>query len=439
LITPEKKDEIIDGDYQGKSKEDISDISKVSTGTVFNVVKEHEQEIGKGNRESIRRLAKFVDKKKIPFEQISNGVKIYSLLKKYKNVDAEKIFSLISKIDKEKNPQDLLEHASHLMEINKESGKSYLQTVKEHEQKSQDLARLTKLTSIKSAELKNLDSQYEAKLKRNDVTANDLSEYNQTKAELRKYGLSIEESPKKSALVLQEIGRLEHNPRKIVRILDESETLNEHIQKKMAIKNKVEEQLILVQDQLKEAKEALDSIQSSFRSFIDDIIKVEEIQNKGFETDDLIAVADAIQKNGFTVNEFLKILNNFEDITTFMDGLIATKDFLVEEKNSLSLTVDHLKQEKISLKGINEKLSNVVMAKITKINQDCSTLVATNPIRELYTNSGNPFAVVTITVTFLKKFKEWLEIHIPNPSSIIFKIEDTIKLLEKVMPKIAAR
>jgi len=430
LITPEKKDEIIDGDYQGKSKEDISDISKVSTGTVFNVVKEHEQEIGKGNRESIRRLAKFVDKKKIPFEQISNGVKIYSLLKKYKNVDAEKIFSLISKIDKEKNPQDLLEHASHLMEIN---------TVKEHEQKSQDLARLTKLTSIKSAELKNLDSQYEAKLKRNDVTANDLSEYNQTKAELRKYGLSIEESPKKSALVLQEIGRLEHNPRKIVRILDESETLNEHIQKKMAIKNKVEEQLILVQDQLKEAKEALDSIQSSFRSFIDDIIKVEEIQNKGFETDDLIAVADAIQKNGFTVNEFLKILNNFEDITTFMDGLIATKDFLVEEKNSLSLTVDHLKQEKISLKGINEKLSNVVMAKITKINQDCSTLVATNPIRELYTNSGNPFAVVTITVTFLKKFKEWLEIHIPNPSSIIFKIEDTIKLLEKVMPKIAAR
>ena len=67
MITPEKKDEIIDLDYQGKSKEEISEISGVSTGTVFNVVKEHEQEIGKGDRESLRRLAKFADKKKIPF------------------------------------------------------------------------------------------------------------------------------------------------------------------------------------------------------------------------------------------------------------------------------------------------------------------------------------------------------------------------------------
>lgn len=438
MITTEKKDEIIDLDYQGKSKEEISEISGVSTGTVFNVVKEHEQEIGKGDRESLRRLAKFVDKKKIPFDKISNGVKIYSLLKKYKNVDAEKIFSLISKIDKEKNPQDLLENASHLMEINEKSGKSYLQTVKEHEQKTQDLARINKLTQIKSAEIEDLDNQYEIKLKRNDVTANDLSEYNQTKAELRKYGLSIEESPKKSASVLQEIGRLEHNPRKIVRILDESETLNEHIQKKLAIKNKVEEYLILVQNQLKKEKEALEFAKSSFASFVDDIIKVEKIQKNGFKTDDLITVANVIKKNGFTVNEFVKILNNFEDITAFMDGLIATKDSIVEEKNSLSENVDHLTKEKTSLKKINEKLSNVVMAKITKINQDCSTLVATNPIRELYTNSGNPFAVVSITVVFLKQFKEWLEIHIPNPSSIIFKIEDTIKLLEKVMPKIAA-
>lgn len=152
----------------------------------------------------------------------------------------------------------------------------------------------------------------------------------------------------------------------------------------------------------------------------------------------MITVANVIKKNGFTVNEFIKILNNLDGITAFMDGLIATKESLVEEENSLSSNVTRLTQEQISLKEINEKLLNVVMTKITKINQDCSTLVATNPIREIYTNSGNTFAVVTVTVTFLKKFKEWLEIHVPNSSSIISKIEDIIKLLEKMMPKIAA-
>jgi len=438
LITPEKKDEIIYLDYQGKSKEEISEISGVSTGTVFNVVKEHEQEIGKGDRESLRRLAKFADKKKIPFDKISNGVKIDSLLEKYKNVDAEKIFSLISKIDKEKNPQDLLEHASHLMEINKESGKSYLQTVKEHEQKTQDLARLTKLTSIKSAELKNLDSQYEAKLKRNDVTANDLSVYNQTKAELRKYGLSIEESPKKSATVLQEIGRLEHNPRKIVRILDESETLNEHIQKTRSEKAKLEEDRDLVKNEANEAQETLELARSLLSSELNDIKKIDDIRHMGFEPEDLLNIGKFIQKNGFTIPEFIKILETFDDIHCAIDSLITTKESLEEQKDSLSLQIDSLRQEKLSLEEKNNVLDNDVIRKVAKIKEDFTTFKVTGPLREVYSNSGDVITVITSTVIYLKNLKRWFNVHITNPHSIVSKIDEAIKLLEKVMTRVAA-
>ncbi len=438
MITPEKKDEIIDWDYQGKSKEDISDISKVSTGTVFNVIKEHEQEIGKGNRESIRRLAKFVDKKKIPFEQISNGVKIYSLLKKYKNVDAEKIFSLISKIDKEKNPQDLLENASHLMEINEKSGKSYLQTVKEHEQKTQDLARINKLRQIKSAEIEDLDNQYEIKLKRNDVTANDLSEYNQTKAELRKYGLSIEESPKKSASVLQEIGRLEHNPRKIVRILDEFETLNEHIQKTRSEKAKLEEDRDLVKNEANEAQETLELAQSLLSSDMKDIKKIDDIRLMGFEPEDLLNMGKFIQKNGFSIPEFIKILETFEDVHSTIDSLIATKESIEEQKDSLSVQIDSLRQEKVSLEEKNNVLDNDVIRKVAKIKEDFTTFKVTGPLREVYSNSGDVMTVITSTVIYLNNLKRWFNVHITNPHSIVSKIDETIKLLEKVMTRVAA-
>ena len=94
LISEEKKEEIINLDYQVKSKEEISVITGVSTGTVFNVIKEHERDIGKANREAIRLLAKNVNKHKIPFEKIHKGVKINAFLENnnLNSEDVEKIF-----------------------------------------------------------------------------------------------------------------------------------------------------------------------------------------------------------------------------------------------------------------------------------------------------------------------------------------------------------
>ena len=80
MISEEIKEKIIDLDYQGISKEKIAKMLEVSKGTVFNVVKDHEREIGKANREAIRRLANNANKNNISFEQIHKGVKINTFL-----------------------------------------------------------------------------------------------------------------------------------------------------------------------------------------------------------------------------------------------------------------------------------------------------------------------------------------------------------------------
>ena len=82
MISEEIKEKIIDLDYLGISKEKIAKMLEVSKGTVFNVVIEHEREIGKANRDAIRRLANNANKNNISFEQIHKGVKINTFLEK---------------------------------------------------------------------------------------------------------------------------------------------------------------------------------------------------------------------------------------------------------------------------------------------------------------------------------------------------------------------
>ena len=438
LISEEKKDEIIDLDYQAKSKETISEITGVSTGTVFNVIKEHERDIGKANREAYRRLAKNADKSNVSFEQIHNGIKINSLLEKHGlGIDAvDNFFSILSKLQPVHNLPELLENAEQLMTINQTTGQSYDQTIQEYAEKSNELPLLTEQELIKKKNIKNLDIQYETRLKRNNLTEDDISRNNITKTNLAKYGVSAENSPQLAARVFHEIELLGYNPRKLVQFLKEADSLNDHAQTARSKKAKLEEDLVLFKEKTREELETLDLAKSFLSSYMGDIKKVTDIQEIGFETEDLLNIAKTIHKNGFTVDEFIKILDNFDDISSFIDSIITTKDSLKDDADSLSSKVNSLNQEKISLEEINKKLDSDVIDKFTKFKKEFSTFKITGPMREIYTNSGDTRAVITSSVIYLHDLQQWIEIYIRD-STIIFKIEDTKKILEKVLTRVA--
>jgi len=439
LISKEKRDKIIDSDYQGKSKEEIARINDVAPSSVFNVTKEHEKDIGKADREAIRRLAKNVNKHKIPFEKIHKGVKINAFLEN-NNLnfeEIENIFSLISKLKKEKDLPELLENADMLMTIKQNTGQSYNQTVQEHQKKIDEIPKLTEQESIKKKSIKNLDIQYDTSLKRNNLTAEVISRYLRTKTNLAKYGVSTEDSPEVAARVFNEIELLGYNPKKLVQILKEADTLNDYVQKARSETNNLEEKRDITKENLRIEEESLDLAKSLMPEYMSNVKKVMDIQEMGFKTEDLLNVAKTIHKNGFTVDEFIKILDNFETINSFMDSIIGTKESLEELKESLSLKVNSLNHEKTSLEEINKRLDSEAIEKYTKLKDLFYALKVTGPLREIYSNSGDPMKVMQYSVIFLNEFKHWIKVHIPNPNSIIDKIEDTVKLLEKVMVRIA--
>lgn len=439
LISEEKKEEIINLDYQVKSKEEISEITGVSTGTVFNVIKEHEKDIGKANREAIRLLAKNVNKHKIPFEKIHKGVKINAFLENnnLNSEDVEKIFSLISKLKKEKDLPELLKNADLLTTIKQTTGQSYDQTIQEYAEKSNELPKLTEQESIKKKNIKNLDIQYESNLKRNNLTEDFISGYIRTKTNLAKYGVSAEDSPEVAARVFNEVELLGYNPKKLVQILKEVDTLNDYAQKARSETNKLEEKRDITKENLRIEEGSLDFAKSLMPEYMSNVKKVMDIQEMGFKTEDLLNVAKTIHKNGFTADEFIKILDNFETINSFIDSIIVTKESLQEQTDLLSLKVNSLRQEKTSLEEINRRLDSEAIEKYTKLKELFYALKVTGPLREIYSNSGEPMKVIQCSVIFLNEFKHWIKVHIPNPNSINDKIEETVKLLEKVMIRIA--
>ena len=440
MISKEIEEKIIDSDYQGKSKEINAKINGVSEGTVFNVVKEHERAIGKADREAYRRLAKNADKKNVSFEQIHKCIKINSFLEK-NNLgfdDVEKLFPLFSKLQNEKNLPELLENADLLMTIKQTTGQSYDQTVKEHKKKIEELPKLTEQELAKKKIIKDLDVQYETNLKRNNLTADTISRHIRTKANLAKYGVSAEESPQLAARVFNEIELLGYNSRKIVQFLNEAETLNDYAQKARSETRKHEEKRDIAKKSLRGEEETLELAKSLTPEYFSDVKKVMDIQEMGFKTEDLLNVAKNIHKNGFTVDEFVKILDNFETIHSFIDSIIATKESLEEQEESLSLNVDSLEHEKTSLEEINKKLGIEFIEKSTKLKDLFNGLKVTGPLREIYSNSGNPLKVISINVIYLNNLKNWVKTHIPNSNSIVDKIEETIKLFDKVIPRVVA-
>ena len=96
------------------------------------------------------------------------------------------------------------------------------------------------------------------------------------------------------------------------------------------------------------------------------------------------------------------------------------------------------KIEKLSLEEKNNVLDNDVIRKVAKIKEDFTTFKVTGPLREVYSNSGDVTTVITSTVIYLNNLKRWFNVHITNSHSIVSKIDETIKLLEKVMTRVAA-
>jgi len=440
LISKETREKIIDADYDGKSKEDNARKNNVSRTSVLNVVKEHEREIGKGERTSYRRVAKYVDKHNLSYEQIHHGIKTNSILKKY-NLDDEnmdKLFSRFSKLQNVQNLPELLEYADLLTTIAEKTGKSYDEIVEEYQEKTEEIPKLVHLESSKRINIETLEVQYQDKLKRNNLNEEKISQYNHSKANLAKYGISIEDSPQLAARVFHDAELLGYDPRKLVKILQEDDSLNDHTKKVRYEIQRLEEYLYRLKKQVKEEQEALTFAKSFLSSYMQDIKRVIDIQDMGYKTEDLVKVAAIIHKNGFTIDEFVKILDSFEDISSFIDSLVVTIDSLEEQIDSLSSKVGSLKQEKESLEEIKKELETSVLPKIAKIKEERTSLYTTAPLMAIYSNSGDPMKVIPINIAYQNALKEWSKTHLPDSNQIVRTIEELVKAFEKAMTGVAA-
>lgn len=440
MISDKTREKIIDCDYSGKSKEDNARINGVSPTTALNVVKEHENEIGRGNRESYRRIAKNANKHNLGWKEIHNGVKTSDKLNQH-NVTPDKLDEFLSKfssLQNISNLDDLMKNADLLVSLNQDTGKPYDVIVQEHQEKIIEIPKLTQIESSKTKNIENLNVQYHENLKRNNLSEEKISQHIQEKTELVKYGVSIEKSPRLAARVFHEVELLGYNPRKLVKILQEDDSVNDHTKKLKSEIQRHEKYLIALKKQVKEEKELLQFTKSFLSEYMEDIKRITDMKKLGYKVEDFEPLAKIIHKNGLTIDEFAKILDIFDGITSLIDSIILTKESLEEDIESFSLKVASLKTEKKSLEEIDLELETNVISKIEKIKEQRGTLKATAPFYAIFSNNGNSTEIIPKGVPFLKSFINLIKTNISESSDIITALEKAVKLLEKKDASIAA-
>ena len=204
---------------EGKSRKDIALITGVSEGTVSNIIAEWKQKLGDGNAEALRELGINLKRTGIDAAQCAQGFRISMIMRKM-GINGEAFKSFISKVYERcqrvgLTPDKIGSYLEDLVEFSASDNNNAIKIseIPHHiEQMKNEKRKLKQDIQNLKIEKKQLEDEasYANELRDFDLedektTSAEVKEYSNLKAELRRYGLSIEEDIPKFVQVVRAI------------------------------------------------------------------------------------------------------------------------------------------------------------------------------------------------------------------------------------------
>jgi coenzyme F420-reducing hydrogenase delta subunit len=210
---------------EGNSIKDIALISRVSEGTVSNIIAEWRQKLRDGDADAIRELGINMKRIGIDAAQCAEGLRVSSTMKKL-GVNANQFKSFINEVYEYCQRFGLTAEniASNLLAVIKLSKDIPLAKLSEHieEKKNEkthleeDIKTLKENKEALEMEISAAKDLRDAALENERITTAEIREYSNLKAELRRYGLTIEEDIPKFVQVIHGIKRYEYDVDKVL-------------------------------------------------------------------------------------------------------------------------------------------------------------------------------------------------------------------------------
>jgi hypothetical protein len=210
---------------EGKSRKHIGLISGVSEGTVSNIIAEWRQKRGEEDAEALRELGISMKRTGIDAAQCAQGFRILSIMRKL-GINENQFKFFINEVYEYCQRFGLTAEniASNLLAVIKLSKDIPLAKLSEHieEKKNEkthleeDIKTLKENKEALEMEISAAKDLRDAALENERITTAEIREYSNLKAELRRYGLTIEEDIPKFVQVIHGIKRYEYDVDKVL-------------------------------------------------------------------------------------------------------------------------------------------------------------------------------------------------------------------------------
>src|SRR5215212_4265719 len=360
-ISDDTRNQVIREWLAGEPRDKIASDTELSAGTITNILRDCRHQLGYPTADALRQLA--IDLKRLGISTIdcAIGFRTVNIIKRLGLVEAYEEKSLESFVSDIYNkckyygltPDKLVTLAMQILDLLETIPLSEIPNYVE--EKSKDKQKLEE--EIKNLLERKLSTQleYEEALRKKKVTIDMLQEFTHMQDTLIEYNLSIEDTPN----LVNAFNNAQQLGYDANAIADKISTIESLEEKEKELKNN-----------LKKSQEELDMLNDVISLLDQDIDKYQRTSDVYYK----------LKNIGFGLRELIRLNSIIQEIATSnnIDSSMAVQKFFqdIEEKNSLTKTVDELRQDKKRMETLIDSQFSNARIFIESFGQEAKKVIA---------------------------------------------------------------
>ena len=406
-VTPELKYKVISLWYRGHTRDEISEITGLSTGTISNILKEFKEKMQEGDFEAIQAHARLNRELGLDPTKMLEGHRTNQILEK-NGVTQENVTPVIencAKVTRSGDTELLLQAASEILAYKEKTGKSIGETSKSYVNYSQQIPELEQNKKSLIEEIADLDEQKLLKLKDAKTTQEILDSVVNANIRLSKHRLSVVDFIQ-APDVLEEFARHGYDPKKIFEFFKNANNLSKTVKilktQTLDLQNKISAK----ENHLSYTTRELDSLNQKYKKYCKAIKVIENFLASNQDPNTIIQWEKILRDEGIDVSAFDLKINEYHGIIELLQtlreelkNLDLQKEQLLADINSFAKILQDLQNHKKDLETQIEQLLKHASEEILKFENS-------NPLSIIRNPNAEPHTARLIVILFLKELKK---------------------------------
>jgi len=432
-VTEEQKYQVISKWYQGYRRDEIAEITRLSKGTISNILKEFKEKMEQGDFEAIQIHARLNRQFKLDHEKMLEGHRTNQILEK-NGVTPEKLNSVIEscgKVIKSEDISSLLAAAVEIQEQKEKTGQTIAEIKETSVYQSNKITELDEQIKSEQQDLHNITQQKQDALDDANATQEVLDLFVKANNELSKVGLTVLDFVK-APRILAEFAKHNFDPKKIVEFFENVQDLSKSAKFLETKLQNLHQKISEKETRLTQITKDLDELIEKHKNYSKAAKIIQAFIDSNQDPNTIVAWETILSSAGVDIATFGNKLKEHKGIVALLrtlkeeiENLQTLKEKLLTDVNSFAKILQELQNNKNNLDKKLEQLLSYVSKEIAKYEDSNLFRIIRDPKCDLH-------KATLIIALFLKELKKSAAANTnQHVSSIQSKLDSLIADFER--------